>query len=86
MATQVADLHLRVAECLAELKLPSVLAAGVASYAVWDFTLDTQMADAEDWLAASAAARELTPERVADYVSALTAPDGPLVPAKQASR
>lgn len=80
LASQVADLHLRIGECLAEAKLPAALAAGVASYAVWDFTTGVQMADRDDWLAVARGGQALSQDRLADYVSALTAPDGPLVP------
>jgi hypothetical protein len=80
LASQVADLHLRIGECLAEAGLPAALAAGVAFYAVWDFTTGVQMADRDDWLAVARGGQALSGDRLADYVSALTAPDGPLVP------
>ncbi len=82
LGTQVADLNLRIAECLAQLGLPSSLAAGIASYAVWDFTMGAEMSDPDDWLGLVRAAQMITTDRVSDYVSALTAPDGPLVPVK----
>jgi hypothetical protein len=68
-----------VAEWLAELKLPAVLAPGVMSYAMWDLAMSTQMADQDDWLAVVRTAQGLSADRMADHVSALTA-DGPLVP------
>jgi hypothetical protein len=83
LASQVADLHLRIGECLAEAGLPAALAAGVASYAVWDFTTGVQMADRDDWLAVARGGQALSGDRLADYVSALTAPDGPLVPVRK---
>jgi hypothetical protein len=79
LSAQVADLQLRVAELLAELKLPAVLAPGVMSYAMWDLAMSAQMADQDDWLAVLRAAQGLSADRMADHVSALTA-DGPLVP------
>jgi hypothetical protein len=83
LASQVADLHLRIGECLADAGLPAALAAGVASYAVWDFTTGVQMADRDDWLAVARGGQALSGDRLADYVSALTAPDGPLVPVQR---
>jgi hypothetical protein len=81
LAAQVADLPLRVAESLAALKLPSVLAHGVVQYATWDLISSIQMADVDDWLAVVRAVQRVTPDQMADYISALTA-DGPLVPVK----
>jgi hypothetical protein len=79
LPARVADLQLRVAEWLAELKLPAVLAPGVMSQAMWDLAMNAQMADEDDWLAVVRAAQGLSGVRMADHVSALTA-DGPLVP------
>jgi VWFA-related protein len=79
LSAHVADLPLRVAEWLAELKLPAALARGVLSSAMWDLTVNTQVADQDDWLSVVRAAQALSADRVADHVSALTA-GGPLVP------
>jgi hypothetical protein len=79
LAPQLADLQLRVAEWLAELKLPAVLAPAVASYAMWDLAMGAEMADLDDWLSVVRAAQALSADRMADHVSAL-AVDGPLVP------
>ncbi len=78
LGSQVADLQLRVAEVLAELRLPAGLAAGVLSYAMWDLAMTAEMADMDDWLAVVRASQSLTSARIADYVSALAA-GGPLV-------
>lgn len=85
VSTQVADLSLRVGEWLAEHELPAVLAQGILLSATWDLVLDTRMADLDDWLAVSRSARVLPADRLADYVSALTA-RGPLVPLPQESK
>jgi hypothetical protein len=85
LAGQVADLLLRVVEWLAELKLPAVLAHGVLQYATWDLSENVQMADLDDWLPVIRTAQAVPADRMADYVSALTA-DGPMVPVKGSSR
>ena len=82
VSAQFADLHLRVVEWLAELKLPAGLAPGVLRAAAWDLAMHTQMADLDDWLAVVRTAQALPADRMADHVSALTA-DGPLVPVTQ---
>ena len=78
-AARITDLHLRVIEWLADSKLPASLAPGVLRAAAWDLSMGTQMADPDDWLAPIQVAQALSPDRLADYVSALTA-NGPLVP------
>ena len=79
LSGQVADLHLRTAEWLAEMNLPAALAPAVLRSAMWDLAMNTRMADPDDWLAVVRAAQAVPADRMADYVSALTA-DGPLVP------
>jgi hypothetical protein len=78
-STRVIDLQLRVAELLADFKLPASLASGVTAYAMWDLAMNAKMADWDDWLAVGRTARQLSSDRMADYVAALTV-DGPLVP------
>jgi hypothetical protein len=78
-STRVIDLQLRVAELLADFKLPASLASGVTAYAMWDLAMNAKMADWDDWLAVSRTAQQLSSDRMADYVAALTV-DGPLVP------
>jgi hypothetical protein len=85
LSGQVADLQLRTAEWLAEANLPAALAPGILRSAMWDLVTNTRMADADDWLAVARAAQAVPADRMADYVSALTA-DGPLVPVSQAKR
>jgi len=82
MPAQVLDLQLHVLESLADLKLPAVLAPGVLSFAAWDLMMSAQMSEPDDWLAVIRAAQALSRDRIADYVSALTA-DGPLVPVRE---
>ena len=79
LATQGADVGLRVAEALAELKLPAALAAGIAAYAMNDVLEATQPAYFDDWSQFGRAALTLSPDRVADYVAALTS-GGALLP------
>jgi hypothetical protein len=81
LATQVADVHLRVAEVLSELKLPAVLAPDIAAYAAWDAMTAAAMSDPDDWFVMTRAASLLPTDRFLDYVSALTA-IGPLVPVR----
>ncbi len=85
LSGQVADLHLRVAEWLAEMHLPAALAPAVLRSAMWDLAMNTRMADPDDWLAVVRAAQAVPADRMADYVSALTA-DGPLVPVSEEKR
>jgi hypothetical protein len=79
LSGQTADLQLRTAEWLAEMNLPAALAPGVLRSALWDLAMNTRMADPDDWLAVVRAAQAVPADRMADYVSALTAV-GPLVP------
>jgi hypothetical protein len=81
LATQMVDVHLRVAEVLSELKLPAVLAPDVAAYAAWDGMTAAAMSNPDDWFALASGAGSIPTERFLDYVSALTA-IGPLVPVR----
>jgi hypothetical protein len=81
LPTRFADIHLRVAEALAELKLPAALAPAVSAYAAWDVLTAAQMAHPDDWFALARAAQALPADRFIDYVSVLTA-FGPLVPSR----
>jgi hypothetical protein len=58
-----------------------VLVPAVLSFAAWDVVASAPMIDEDDWLAVIRAAQALPHDRIADYVSALTA-DGPLVPVR----
>jgi hypothetical protein len=75
----VADLNLRVAAALAEIRLPAALARSVLPFAVQDFVDRVQVLHADDWLTRVRAALALPRERIEDYVSAVTV-EGPLVP------
>jgi hypothetical protein len=77
----MADVHLAVAEALADLKLPAALAPAVAAQAAWDVMAGARMAHRDDWFALVRAAQSIPRDRFLDYVSALTA-IGPLVPAR----
>jgi hypothetical protein len=79
LATQVADINLRIAERLSGLGLPASLARGVLSAAVQDFIDQARPIHPGDWLTLVRAAQAISDDRVDDYVAALTA-DGPLVP------
>jgi len=82
LSVRFADLHLRVAEWLADVRLPAGLAPGLLRAAAWDLAMSTRMADFDDWLAPIRTAQALPADRMADHVSALTA-EGPLVPVAQ---
>ena len=79
LATQVADIHLRIAERLHTLSLPASLARPVLFAAVQDFVDQVRPLHHNDWLTLVRTAQAITDDRIDDYVAALTA-DGPLVP------
>jgi hypothetical protein len=79
MATTLADLNLKVAETLYELRLPAALARHVLAAAVQDFIDEAKPTDPDDWLTLARAAQHVSRERVEDYVAAAAA-DGPLLP------
>ena len=79
VATEVADLNLRIAIALAEMKLPAALARGILAAATQDFVDRVKPLYPYDWLTLIREAQALTNERIEDYVAALAA-DGPLVP------
>ncbi len=78
LGTRAADVPLRLAEALAELDLPASLTPALAGYTMQDSLEHARLARPDDWEEFGRAARELPPERLADYVSAL-AVGGPLV-------
>lgn len=78
-AAMVPDLNFRVAILLKELDLPARLAKVVLSAAVQDFVDEVRPTDDADWLTLSRTARDLSRERVEDYIAAATA-TGPLIP------
>jgi hypothetical protein len=80
LGTRGADVALRTAEALAELRLPALLAHGVIAYAMQDAIDNAQPAYFDDWSAFERAVRDIPAYRMTDYVAALTA-NGPLMPA-----
>jgi len=81
LATQGADISLRIAETLSALKLPAALAPALAGFVAQDVIDHAPLADADDWAEFGRTVRDLPRERMFDYIAALTA-GGPLVPAE----
>ena len=79
LATTIADVNLRVAVLLADLKLPAAIARDVLTAAMQDYVDDVRPSDHDDWLTLVRAAQSISRDRVEDYVAAITA-GGPLVP------
>jgi hypothetical protein len=79
---QFTDLPLRVAEVLADLGLPAVLARSVMAMAAQDVLDAYRPAYIDDWTALGAAVRHVPDVRFVDYIAALTS-GGPLVPEDQ---
>ena len=73
------DLHLRVAELMAEMKLPARLAPAILGLAVQDLMDEAEPAYLDDALAIARYARGLKRTRTEDYVAALVG-RGPLLP------
>jgi hypothetical protein len=82
MATLGIDVTLRLADALAERKLPAALLAGLLAFAMQDVVDEANPAYFDDWPAFSRAARAITQDRIDDYIAALSA-GGPLVPASR---
>ena len=80
LAAHVADLTLRIATTLRELRLPAALARGVLAAATQDYIDEVKPVHGNDWLALVRAAQAVSKERIEDYLAALTAVGGPLVP------
>jgi hypothetical protein len=85
LSTQIADLNLHIALMLKALKLPAALAKGVLAAATQDYVDAVNPLYADDWLTLVRQAQTVSPERIADYVAALTT-SGPLVAATAAGR
>jgi hypothetical protein len=79
VATQVADLNLRVAIVLSELHLPAALARDVLASATQDYVDRVKPLYPDDWLTLVRSAQALPLSRIEDYLGALTA-NGPLLP------
>jgi hypothetical protein len=71
------DLNLRVAELLADLKVPAALFPAVMALATQDYIDTVPALHADDWAAMAGHAAALGRERVSDYVSAVVA-NGPV--------
>jgi hypothetical protein len=82
MATQTADIMLRIAWWLAELKLPASLASPVMAYAMRDFLDRVKPSHMADFHAFARQARAIDRRSVEDYVGAIAAV-GPLRPLSQ---
>jgi hypothetical protein len=79
LASRTPEAALRVAEALAELKLPAALARGVVAAATLDMVDEATFGHHDDRRGAARFAELLTLARIQDYVSFLTAA-GPLIP------
>jgi hypothetical protein len=84
LATRGSDVGLRVAEVLAELKLSAALAPAVVAYAMQDVIDFARPGYFDDWPAFQRTARDLSRERLMDYISAIAA-DGALIPVSTVS-
>jgi len=78
IATQMADLNLRVAERLAAAKLPASLEPAILAAGVQDFVDRVAPLHADDWLTLVRSAQAVPDDRIDDYVASLTT-GGPLV-------
>ena len=73
MGAAVADLNLRVAEHLADLKVPASLFGAVLAFATQEFIDGAPPLYDDDWVGVVRFAGQLSRERVEDYVAALVA-------------
>jgi hypothetical protein len=73
------EVALRVAEALAEVKVPATLAPAVLAFAMQEVLDAARLAYHDDWTEFSRAAAALDKDQIADYISALAA-GGPLLP------
>jgi hypothetical protein len=78
--TVFADFKLRLAELLVARQLPASLARDLGTAALQDFLDEVRPGYPDDWLAFALQAGRLEDARADDYLSALTAPGGTLVP------
>jgi hypothetical protein len=85
ISTRGADVAVAVAEALAERHLPAALAPSVVALAMQDAVDEARLAYFDDWSAFSRAVREISSDRMADYIATLTA-GGPLIPESEAGR
>ena len=85
IAVSLVDVQLKVAMKLAELRLPARLARPVLASAMQDFLDRAAPTDVNDWWNLSRTARAMSRERFEDFVAAVAAVDGPLVPEETGS-
>jgi len=71
LAPRIPDLNLRIAEALAERALPARLAPAVLAFAIQDLLDAAQPVSAADGYSVARYARDLSGERVDDYIEAL---------------
>lgn len=84
LASAFPDLNLRVAELLAELRMPAVLLPSVLAAAMLDFINTAECRDGDDRRGLVDFVRHLRTDRVEQYLALLTT-DGPLVPVSEDS-
>jgi hypothetical protein len=84
VATQMADLNLRVAERLQSASLPASLAPAVLAAALQDFIERANPMHPNDWLTLVRAAQAVPDDRIDDYIASLTT-GGPLIIDRPAS-
>jgi hypothetical protein len=77
LSTQVPDLTLRLAEETARLRLPAQLIPALLAFAMEDYWHDVRARFADDWPRLTRHAAGIAPDRIHDYVAALTGA-GPL--------
>jgi hypothetical protein len=77
LGSGLAELNLRIAEFLSDLRIPATLFPGVMALATQDFVDSLPLLYQDDWTALSGRAAALSRERVEDYVSAVVA-SGPV--------
>ena len=84
LASAFPDLNLRLAELLADMKMPAALLGPVLASATLDFIDSVTSRDQDDRRALVEFVQALRPERVEQYLALLTT-DGPLVPVGEAA-
>jgi hypothetical protein len=84
-AARVAELNLRVAMLMADLRVPATLFPELMAFATQDYVDSVPLVHPDDWVALTGRAAALTRERVEDYVSAVVA-SGPVRAVEGATR
>jgi hypothetical protein len=81
LGTRGADVPLRIAETLADFKLPATLAPALAGFVTQDVIDHAQLGYPDDWEQFGQAVRDIPAGRMSDYIAAL-AVAGPLIEIK----